>query len=432
VSALFLGAIVAAKGDAPMVSIPKFQPSKPGIHIPTSRVSVPNFQPSKSGFHFINAFENVPDINISAPVIGNVGIGSASNGLCGGMVFAVRDYFESNLAVPPDTTPPTDGQLFDYIVMRLFDSFNLDQPTTGLARYMQLMDPQMSDASRASVMINDEWPKVKADIDSGHLSPLALIKIQSLNAGDHQVLAYGYDLSPTELVIHLYDPNEPGIDNVTLSLGLLDRVNGIPVTFSGGGTVFCFFQPAYKYEDVANGGFANAEKWKSNLSAAVNIGAAVITGGLSWLVDSAIKLFASIGNKPLLVWNQLNGQTLPGNYHIVATFDQTAPPGTVLFALKTDKNSFKKQVAFQFWDPKSAQFHNLFFANNFAPDKSPGAPEFQTSTAPPLTLDLVETGCFEFDSQDSVGGLPGRFILGKLDQQLKSGTRVTFFWQDIN
>lgn len=144
----------------------------------------------------------------------------------------------------------------------------------------------------------------------------------------------------------------------------------------------------------------------------------------------AIGIFA--GQKPVLGWNDLNGQTLPGNYHIEATFDKTAPAGTIEFALKTDKNSFKKQVAFQFWDRSSGQFHNLFFANNFQPDKSSGAPQFQTSTAPPVPAGLVDTACFEFDSQDNVGGLPGRYLLKGLRQKLTSGTKVTFFWKDLN
>jgi hypothetical protein len=145
--------------------------------------SVANFLPSKSGFHFPNHSSAVPDIHINAPIIGDLGIGNASNGLCGGMVFAVRDHFESKLPVPPDVVSPLAGPLFDYIVMRLFDSFNLDLPSTGLLRYMELMDPSLSDSSRARVMITEEWPKVKADIDNGHLSPLALIETKSLNPG---------------------------------------------------------------------------------------------------------------------------------------------------------------------------------------------------------------------------------------------------------
>src|SRR5258708_4851956 len=246
------------------------------------------------------------------------------------MAFAVRDYFESKLPVPPDVVTPEAGLLFDYIVMRLFDSFNLDHPATGVPRYMELMNPAMSDDSRATVMITTEWPKVKADIDSGRLSPLALIETKSLNPDDlknnHQVLVYGYDLKGTNLVMHLYDPNFPGIDNVTLSLDLKDPHHATPVNFSQPGTVYCFFQQMYMYEDVGHGGFANAQHWKSNLNVAVHIGAFVITGGLSCLLGSAIRIFA--GNKPILGWNNLNGQTLQGNYHINATFDKTAPPGT--------------------------------------------------------------------------------------------------------
>jgi hypothetical protein len=50
---------------------------------------------------------------------------------------------------PPDTVSPLAGPLFDDIVMRLFDSFNLDHPSTGLPRYM---DPSLSDNSRARVV----------------------------------------------------------------------------------------------------------------------------------------------------------------------------------------------------------------------------------------------------------------------------------------
>jgi hypothetical protein len=72
-------------------------------------------------------------------------------------------------------------------------------------------------------------------------------------------------------------------------------------------------------------------------------------------------------------------------------------------------------VAFQAWDSASAQFHNLFFANNFQPDKGAGAPPFQTSTVPPVPAGLVNTGCFEFDSEDDVGGLPGHYLLKGLN-----------------
>jgi hypothetical protein len=394
-------------------------------------VSVPNFQPSKSGFHFPNSFGPVPDIRIHASVFGDVGIGNASNGLCGGMAFAVRDYFESKVIVPPDTVPPSHGDLFDYIVMRLFDSFNLDNPPTGLLRYMELMNPTLSDDSRASIMITQEWPKIKWDIDNGRLSPLALIEVKSLNAGDlgqnHQVLAYGYDLSGTKLVIHLYDPNQPGNDNVTLSLDIGTPSHATPVSVSGVKTVYCFFQPTYRFVDVSHG-LAGAQNWKRHLSDAVNIGAFLITGGFSWLFDTLSDIF--FPKLPVLGWNNLDGETLPGNYHITTTFDNTASPGTVQFALTTDRRSYKKQVAFQLWDAASGKFQNFAFANNY--NHSPGASPFETSTVPLVPLPFVASGCFEFDAEDQFHFVPGRFVLKGLSQKLTSGTKVTFVWKDIN
>jgi hypothetical protein len=88
---------------------------------------VPGFLPSTSGFHFDNLFDSVPLINID--VLGQqISIGDASNGLCGGMAYAARDYFEAGISIPPDTTAPSSGPLFDHLVRRLFDSFNLLLP----------------------------------------------------------------------------------------------------------------------------------------------------------------------------------------------------------------------------------------------------------------------------------------------------------------
>jgi len=51
--------------------------------------------PSANGFHFINSWPSEPDIVVNVPALGRVAVGDASNGLCGGMVFAVRDFFEA-------------------------------------------------------------------------------------------------------------------------------------------------------------------------------------------------------------------------------------------------------------------------------------------------------------------------------------------------
>lgn len=238
---------------------------------------VPGFKPSTSGFHFSNSFPSVPVLTIS--VLGqNIPIGNASNGLCGGMVFAVRDFFEAKIPVWPDTTAPSSGPLYDYIVKRLFDSFDLILPPPpgpppfitptppygpGPATYMFLMEPALPDhetlasnallswRGRAWIMINEEWPKIKADIDGGVLAPIGLIEIKSTDPNqmgqNHQVLAYSYRLDGNDVAIHVYDPNHPDNDTVELSFSIADPQHTTPVTYSTGETVLCFFRSLYSF-----------------------------------------------------------------------------------------------------------------------------------------------------------------------------------------
>jgi hypothetical protein len=236
---------------------------------------VPGFAPSTNGFHFANSFPSVPLLTLN--VLGqNIPIGDAANGLCGGMVFAVRDFFESKISIWPDTTAPSSGTLYDYIVIRLFDSFNLPLPVPpppppfltpvppfgpGPATYMWLMDPALPDHEtaasntllaphgRAWIMVNQEWPKIQADIDNGVLSPMGLLEIKSADptmmGKNHQVLAYGYKLEGTDLDIHVYDPNHPDDNTVKLSLSIANPQQTTPVTYSTGETILCFFRPLY-------------------------------------------------------------------------------------------------------------------------------------------------------------------------------------------
>jgi hypothetical protein len=128
---------------------------------------------------------------------------------------------------------------------------------------MWLMNPALPDhetiasniglapRGRAWVMINEEWPKIKADLDSGILSPIGLATIKSLDpfqmGHNHQVLAYGYELDCAGVVIRIYDPNYPDDDHVTLSLILTDPQHPTSVTHSKGDPVLCFFRPAYTF-----------------------------------------------------------------------------------------------------------------------------------------------------------------------------------------
>ena len=221
---------------------------------------VPGFLPSTSGFRFPNSFPSVPLRWIGIPGVLRVPIGDASNGLCGGMAFAARDYFERGQPPRPDTEPPDEGPLFDYLVDRLFDSFDLP---LGPARYFELMNPLLGDGEtiwarlglaphgRYRRMAQEEWPRIRADIDSGHPCPLGLVRVTSTDPIDlkenHQVLAYGYELDANRLTLRLYDPNRPDRDDVTISLDMRTAAGPILLTTHPSGTrVYSFFRVPYR------------------------------------------------------------------------------------------------------------------------------------------------------------------------------------------
>src|SRR5438132_1528591 len=69
------------------------------------QVQVPGFSPEANGFHFTNYFPHEPTIQIKIPLGPALSLGDAANGLCGGMAFAVRDFYEADQPTPPDTDP---------------------------------------------------------------------------------------------------------------------------------------------------------------------------------------------------------------------------------------------------------------------------------------------------------------------------------------
>ena len=180
--------------------------------------AVPGFKASVDGLHFTNTWPSEPDIVIDAGPLGKVPIGDASNGLCGGMVYTVMDVFTAGLPPIPDTQPPAQGSaLFNYIVSRLFASFDIP---AGVLTYYEWMNTPDHDTgiwfvTRRGVAwktIMEEWPKIKADIDGGMLSPLGLVTVYSsdptMMGHNHQVLAYAYEVDDANrLTLHLYDPN---------------------------------------------------------------------------------------------------------------------------------------------------------------------------------------------------------------------------------
>jgi len=184
------------------------------------------FLPSRHGFAFTNAWPSQPAVVVDTH-FGRIPIGNAAAGLCGGMVFVVLDYWHGGV-VPPTIRPSLGEPLYRRIVQRLIDSWDLP---AGVAHYYECMNLPDGD-KRVDVLghyiviqrgltwrtIRTQWPQIRADLDAGIPVPLGVVTVASPKPADlglnHQVLAYGYDRSGTEVSVRVYDPNRGQRDDV--------------------------------------------------------------------------------------------------------------------------------------------------------------------------------------------------------------------------
>jgi hypothetical protein len=128
-------------------------------------------------------------------------------------------------------------------VRRLIESWNLP---AGIAQYYQCMNlPDgdtdvdvlgrriVTDHGLAWRTAQVQWPLIRADLDRGIPAPLGVVTVRSSRPADlalnHQVLAYDYDRSGTEVSVRVYDPNRGQRDDIWI------RFDGSPAT---GSTVF--------------------------------------------------------------------------------------------------------------------------------------------------------------------------------------------------
>jgi hypothetical protein len=273
-------------------------------------VRVPGFDRAIHGFLFSNSFT----FPLALPHLGNVTI-PVQYGLCGGMAYAARDFYETGRVAPRDTVAPAWGTaLTTFLLDRLLDTL----PPEILLRYIGSQSPLWSDhdtllaRGRAWVMITEEWPRVQADLDAGHPSPLGLIRIKSLLPHDavnnHQVLAYGYDLEGDDLTLYVYDPNDPydpnapQLSDVRLSLNIGNPQHTTPITYTSRGNddpVFMFFRTNYVFQDPGPWGQVawHAEFVSQSVPSRMEPGASVpvtVTmrnaGALEWPVGQTIAL----------------------------------------------------------------------------------------------------------------------------------------------
>ena len=200
------------------------------------------FMPLPDGFSFTNSWPSAPAVSVSTP-FGPVGIGNAANGLCGGMVYAALDYWIA-ARVPPRERPAPGTPLYQFIVRRLIDSWHVP---AGIAEYflwMNLPDgdvnaslfgkPVVVQRGVAWRTMEQQWPLIKASIDAGIPAPLGVVTVKSVNVADlgknHQVGAYAYSVSGTEVTVKVYDPNSGQNDGVWIMFD--NSAPQHPTTFS--------------------------------------------------------------------------------------------------------------------------------------------------------------------------------------------------------
>jgi hypothetical protein len=217
------------------------------------------FLPSQCGFAFSNTWPSQPAVVLATP-FGHLSFGDASAGLCGGMVFAALDYWRAGIA-PPVTQPAQDEPLYSYIVRRLIDSWHLPLGATQYYQWMNLPDGDTGfdmfghrvviERGLAWRTIQVQWPQICADLDSGIPVALGVVTVTSPWPNDlgrnHQVLAFGYDVSDQICTVRVYDPNQAQRDDIYIQFDATAPT--APTTFIHNlgiaGPVRGFFRTAY-------------------------------------------------------------------------------------------------------------------------------------------------------------------------------------------
>ncbi len=175
---------------------------------------ITGFVPSKHGFHFANGFEGKVAI---MPGFGEV----ATRGRGGGMAFAALDYWYTGLPVPTHRpqdfqggTVPEDGtRLADYLYKRLFDSFAAPSARQFVTWTLAADQGTWADPGVVSRTRDETLPQLRRLLDDGRPAVLGLVAASTLEdlAGNHQVVAYGYELDESSgaIQIRVYDPDRP-------------------------------------------------------------------------------------------------------------------------------------------------------------------------------------------------------------------------------
>jgi hypothetical protein len=217
-----------------------------------NETSVPGFLPSTHGFHFANAWPPGPTVRLGPLDPRIIGVGDASTGLCGGMVYTIADLYAAGIPVPADREPPANGSpRFASIVRRQVES--LSWMTVPIRFWMRMALGGSFGGDRARSTLEGEWPKARAVLDGGRLVPIGLIRVA---AGDprsltknHQVIAYGYAEDGRGVTLRIYDPNWPERDDVAVTIHLDNALRPTGLSQTTGVSLLGWFVLPYSASD---------------------------------------------------------------------------------------------------------------------------------------------------------------------------------------
>jgi hypothetical protein len=217
-----------------------------------NEVSVPGFLPSTRGFHFANAWPSGPTVRFGPFDPRLIGIGDASTGLCGGMVYTAADLFAAGVPMPADREPPANGSpRFNSIVRRQVES--LAWLSVPVRFWLRMALGGSFGGDRARSTFEREWPTAREWLDGARLVPIGLIRVAAANPRDltknHQVVAWGYVEDGRGVTLRLYDPNWPDRDDVTITIALDVALRPIGLSQSTGEPLLGWFALPYTSTD---------------------------------------------------------------------------------------------------------------------------------------------------------------------------------------
>lgn len=176
------------------------------ITLPASTAVLTSFNPGVHGFKFVNDFTNdfVPALDIH------------TGGLCGGMSYTALDYYNAKTPIPNQTFRPANGVVLEnYLYARQVDSLvsNADKwAEIGFNPFGSRDSEFFNWGLQTSARIGE----LQKAIGGG--TPAVLGLQGDGSEGNHQVVAYGYDMGryrgdlgnyETDFKIFVCDPNYP-------------------------------------------------------------------------------------------------------------------------------------------------------------------------------------------------------------------------------